>query len=315
MLGINSAFESPARQSFMLELVGAKELRNAVSLNSTLVNAARTVGPAAAGILIATVGTGVCFLINAFSFIAVVLSLMRMDLSQLQPSERAVRAKGQLREGLRYVRGAPELAIPLVMMGFVGMLAYEFAVSLPVLDHRVLHGGSTGYGFMTSAMGIGAVAGGLFTAARGRTGLKPLIVASSAFGALILLAALAPTMALELPALALVGAASVSFMAIGNTTLQLRADPAMRGRVMALWFVAFQGSTPIGGPIIGWTIAWAGARAGLGVGGVTCLAVAALGLVALRRLRSRRVLDRDERADGRIRPDLGGGRERQLDAA
>ncbi|HEX3806523.1 MAG TPA: MFS transporter [Gaiellaceae bacterium] len=291
LLGLNNAFENPARQSFMMEMVGPKELRNAVSLNSTLVNAARTVGPAAAGILIATVGTGVCFLINAVSFIPVVLSLTRMDLSQLHTSERAVRAKGQLREGLRYVRHAPELAIPLVMMGFVGMLAYEFPVSLPVLDHRVLHGGSTGYGFMTAAMGIGAVVGGLFTAARGRTGLKPLVVASFAFGALILLASVAPTMTLELPALALVGAASVSFMAIGNSTLQLRADPAMRGRVMALWFVAFQGSTPIGGPLIGWVIAWAGARVGLGIGGVTCLVVAVLGLAAIRHLRRPELAD------------------------
>jgi MFS family permease len=291
LLGLNNAFENPARQSFMMEMVGPKELRNAVSLNSTLVNAARTVGPAAAGILIATVGTGVCFLINAVSFIPVVLSLTRMDLSQLHTSERALRAKGQLREGLRYVRHAPELAIPLVMMGFVGMLAYEFPVSLPVLDHRVLHGGSTGYGFMTAAMGVGAVVGGLFTAARGRTGLKPLVVASFAFGALILLAAVAPTMTLELPALALVGAASVSFMAIGNSTLQLRADPAMRGRVMALWFVAFQGSTPVGGPLIGWVIAWAGARVGLGIGGLTCLVVAVLGLAAIRHLRRPELLD------------------------
>jgi MFS family permease len=285
LLGLNNAFENPARQSFMLEMVGPEDLRNAVSLNSTLVNAARTIGPAVAGLLIASVGTGVCFLVNAASFVAVVSSLLRIDTTQLHVSERATRAKGQLREGLRYVRHTPELAIPLVMMGLAGMLTYEFAVSLPVLDHRVLHGGSAGYGFMTAAMGIGAVVGGLFTAARGRTGLRPLVVASTAFGALILVAAAAPTMAVELPVLALVGAASVSFMAIGNSTLQLGAAPRMRGRVMALWFVAFQGSTPIGGPAIGWIIAAAGARVGLGVGGVTCLAVALLGVLASRRLR------------------------------
>jgi len=285
LLGLNSAFENPARQSFMLELVGPDELRNAVSLNSTLVNAARVIGPATAGILIATVGTGVCFLVNAVSFVPVVLSLLSMDVSQLQPTERAERAKGQLREGLRYVRHTPELAVPLVMMGLAGMLTYEFAVTLPVLDHRVLHGGSTGYGFMTAAMGIGAVAGGLLTAALGRTGLRPLVLAATAFGTLVLSAAFAPTMALELVVLALVGAASVSFMAVGNSTLQLRAAPAMRGRVMALWFVAFQGSTPIGGPLIGWVIAVAGARVGLAVGGATCLLVALLGYLALRRLR------------------------------
>ena len=285
LLGLNNAFENPARQSFMLELVGPAELRNAVSLNSTLVNAARAIGPAIAGILIATVGTGVCFLINAVSFIPVVLTLLLMDVSQLQPTARAERAKGQLREGLRYVRATPELAVPLVMMGLAGMLTYEFAVTLPVLDHRVLHGGSAGYGFMTAAMGIGAVGGGLLSATFGRTGLKPLVLAAAAFGILVLSAAFAPTMGLELAILALVGAASVSFMAVGNSTLQLRADPGMRGRVMALWFVAFQGSTPIGGPLIGWIISVAGARVGLGVGGVTCLVVALLGYLALRRLR------------------------------
>jgi len=279
-LGLHNAFENPARQSFMMEMVGADDLRNAVSLNSTLVNAARTIGPAAAGLLIASVGTGVCFLVNAVSFVPVVLMLLRIDPTQLYGSPRAIRAKGQLREGLRYVRQTPELAIPLVMMGFAGMLTYEFAVSLPVLDHRVLHGGSAGYGFMTAAMGVGAVAGGLFTAARGRTGLRPLVVASTAFGVLILVAAVMPTMALELPVLALVGAGSVSFMSIGNSTLQLGAAPEMRGRVMALWFVAFQGSTPIGGPLIGAIVAAAGARVGLGVGGLTCLAVAGAGVLA-----------------------------------
>jgi MFS family permease len=211
--------------------------------------------------------------------------LLRIDTTQLHPSPRAARARGQLREGLRYVRHTPELAVPLVMMGLAGMLTYEFAVSLPVLDHRALHGGSAGYGFMTAAMGVGAVVGGLFTAARGRTGLRPLVAASSAFGVLILVASVMPTMSLELPVLALVGAASVSFMAIGNSTLQLGAAPHMRGRVMSLWFVAFQGSTPIGGPVIGAIIAAAGARVGLGVGGVTCLAVAALGMLAAARLR------------------------------
>jgi MFS family permease len=284
LLGLNNAFENPARQSFMLEMVGPEYLRNAVSLNSTLVNVARVIGPAVAGILIATVGTGVCFLINAVSFIPVVASLMLLDLSQLMPSERAMRAKGQLREGLRYVRDMPELAAPLVMMGLAGMLAYEFQVSLPVFDHRVLHAGSDGYGFMTAAMGVGAVAGGLFTATRGKTGLRPLVVASAALGAFIVVASIAPTMPLELIALLFVGAASVSFMAIGNSTLQLRAAPSMRGRVMSLWFVAFQGSTPIGGPVIGWVIAAAGARVGLGVGGLTCLVAAALGLVVLARL-------------------------------
>jgi MFS family permease len=281
MLGLNNAFENPSRQSFMLELVGPEHLRNAVSLNSVLVNVARSVGPAVAGILIATVGDGVCFLVNAASFVAVVASLATMDGRALNPTPPNPRERGQLREGLRYVRSHRELAVPLVMMGVVGCLTYEFQVSLPVMASRGLHVGATGFGFMTAAMGVGAVAGGLVVAARGKTGLRPLVLAATAFGAAMTLAALAPSLGFELVALALAGAASISFMSTGNSTLQLGAAPSMRGRVMALWFVAFQGSTPIGGPIVGWVVEVAGARAGLGLGAVTCVVVAAAGAVLL----------------------------------
>jgi MFS family permease len=270
----------------MMELVGAQHLRNAVSLNSVLVNGARTVGPAVAGILIATAGTGVCFLVNAGSFVAVVASLATMDRTQLSPTTPTPRARGQLREGLGYIRSTPQLAIPLVMMALAGCLTYEFQVSLPVLASRGLHVGATGFGFMTSAMGIGAVAGGLLVAARGKTGLGPLTLAASGFGVALGLATLAPNLPLALVALAFAGGMSISFMSTGNSTLQLTAAPEMRGRVMSLWFVAFQGSTPIGGPIIGGVMDVAGARAGLGIGAVTCFVVATLGLLALRRLAS-----------------------------
>ena len=287
LLGLNNAFENPARQSFMLELVGAEHLRNAVSLNSVLVNVARVIGPAVAGVLIATVGDGVCFLLNAASFVAVVGSLLTLDATALNPSTPAPRARGQLREGLRYVRRTPELAVPLVMMGLAGCLTYEFQVSLPFMASRGLNVGATGFGFMTAAMGVGAVFGGLLVAARGRTGLRPLVVASAAFGLAMAFATLAPSLALELIALALAGAASITFMSTGNSTLQLTADPSMRGRVMSLWFVAFQGSTPIGGPLVGWVMAAFGARAGLGLGAVTCGIVALMGLFALRHGRTR----------------------------
>jgi MFS family permease len=153
LLGLNNAFENPARQSFMLEMVGPEHLRNAVSLNSVLVNVARTIGPAFAGVLIATVGEGVCFLANAASFVAVVVSLVTMDRSELTPTPPTPRARGQLREGLRYVRRTGELAVPLLMMAAVGCLTYEFQVSLPAMASRALHAGATGYGFMTAAMG------------------------------------------------------------------------------------------------------------------------------------------------------------------
>ncbi len=284
LLGLNNCFENPSRQAFVLEMVGPEDLRNAVSLNSTLINAARAVGPAVAGVMIATIGEGWCFILNAASFAAVVASLWTMDTSLLKPSKPALRAKGQLREGFRYVARTPELAIPLVMMGLVGMLAYNFQVTLPVAAKQVFDGDARTFGLMTAAMGIGAVFGGLVAAARGKTGLQPMVVTSAAFGAVILFAAAAPTLPIEFLALGMVGFASVSFLAMANSTLQLNAAPQMRGRVMALWSVAFLGSTPIGGPIVGAITSLAGARVGLAVGGAACLAAAGFGLIALRRL-------------------------------
>jgi MFS family permease len=284
MLGVNNAFENPSRQSFMMELVGAEHLRNAVSLNSVLVNVARAIGPAVAGILVATVGEGECFLINAASFIPVVFTLTSLDTSRLATVTPTPRARGQLREGLRYIRSAPTLAVPLVMMGITGCLTYEFQVSLPVMADRGLHGGATAFGFMTAAMGVGAVLGGLFVAARGTTGLRPLVVSALGFGTALALATIAPNLALELLALGIAGAGSIAFMSMGNSTLQLNSAPEMRGRVMSLWFVAFQGSTPIGGPLVGLTMAAIGPRAGLGLGAAVALLVALGGALALRRL-------------------------------
>jgi MFS family permease len=283
ILGLNNAFENSARQAFVREMVGKDELRNAITLNSVTVNAARAVGPAIGGVLIATVGVGVCFLANAASFGAVVASLLIMDSSALRPSPPAPRARGQLRDGLRYAIRTPDIAIPLAMMSLVGLLAYEFQVSLPVLARQTFHGSSVVFGFMSAAMGIGAVIGGLFTAARGRTGLRPMIIASTGFGVAILACAYSPVLGLAYAALLFVGWASVSFIAIGNSTIQLASDPNMRGRSIALWQVAFQGTTPIGGPLIGLIIAASDPRSGLAVGGLSCLLAAAGGLWLRRR--------------------------------
>jgi len=174
LLGLVNCFENPARQAFVLELVGPADLRNAVSLNSVLVNTARAVGPAVAGLVIAAGGIGLCFLINAASFVAVVASLLRMDTAALRPSVPTPRAPGQLREGLAYVRSTPALAVPLLMMTLVGCLAYEFQVVLPIVASDTFGGDASSYGFLTAAMGAGAVVGGLGVAARGRTGLPAL---------------------------------------------------------------------------------------------------------------------------------------------
>jgi MFS family permease len=282
LLGLNNCFENPARQSFVLEMVGAKDLRNAVSLNSTLVNAARAVGAAAAGLVIAAGGIGVCFLINGASFAAVVYSLASMDVAALQPTLPTDRSKGQLRAGIRYAASTVAIGVPLVMMALVGCLAYEFQVVLPALA-KTFHGGGATYGFMTAAMGVGAIFGGLYTAARGRIGVRPLVTSATVFGLVLLLAASAPTLPLELAALLVVGAASVSFLSKGNSSLQLAAAPQMRGRVMALWAVAFLGSTPIGGPIAGFVSEYFGARWGLVLGAAACLIAAGFGALLLRR--------------------------------
>jgi MFS family permease len=173
--------------------------------------------------------------------------------------------------------------VPLVMMGLVGMLAYEFQVSLPVLAKDTFHGGSEAYGFMTAAIGLGAVSGGLFTAARGRTGIRPMIVSAVGFGLAILFTALTPMLWLSYLGLLFVGWASVSFVSIGNSTIQLSAAPNMRGRALSLWQLAFQGTTPLGGPLIGWVIEESEARVGMAVGALSCFVAAAGGMLLSRR--------------------------------
>lgn len=283
-LGIVNSVDQPGRQAFVPELVGRDLVQNAVSLNSVVTNASRAVGPAVAGVLIATTGTGVCFLANAGSFAAVLVALARIRVQELHPAPPARREAGQLRQGLRYVRGTPGLLVPLLMMALVGTLAYEFQVSLPLLARVSLHGGASTYGFLTAAMGAGAVAGGLVVAAVARSGLLPFTVAAAGFGVAILAATLTPSLPGELAALAVVGFFSTAFMATGNTTLQLTADPRFRGRVMALWSVTFTGSTPIGGPVIGIVADRLGPRYALGIGAIACLAAAVIGALAISRM-------------------------------
>ncbi|MCG7631882.1 MFS transporter [Gordonia McavH-238-E] len=283
MLGLGHAFEQPARQAFIHQIVGKDLIRNAVTLNSVMVNAARAVGPAVAGVVLGLVGSGLCFAVNAVSFVAVVASLLALDSSKITTETPIPRAKGQLREGLRYVRGSPALWIPLATMALVGTLTYNFPVTLPAVADFVFDGGPEALGFMTSAMGVGAVVGGLVVAARGTTGLRPLTLAAFGFGVAVGATALAPNLPTAICALVGVGWLSVTFMSTGNATLQLNSEPQMRGRVMALWSVAFMGSTPIGGPIVGAIIETFDARVGLAVGAVACLVAGALAFLAARR--------------------------------
>jgi predicted MFS family arabinose efflux permease len=208
--------------------------------------------------------------------------LLFMDVTALSPSVPTVRSKGQLREGLRYVASTPKLLYPLIMMALVGMLTYEFQVTLPIVAGHVFHGSSEVYGIVTGSMGVGAIIGGLWTASKGKTGTRAMMHAVLFFGLFVAFAALSPKLWIELIALALVGFASVSFLSMANSTLQLETDPQMRGRVMALWAVAFMGSTPIGGPLIGWITSIAGARVGLGVGATACFVAALIGWLRIR---------------------------------
>ena len=283
--GLVNAVDSPARQAFVHEMVGADQLPNAVTLNSVMFNLARALGPAAAGVLIATAGLGPCFLVNAGSYLAVLVALTLMRTEELQPSTPQRRGGGQLREGFRYVRTTPGLAIPLLMMAVIGTLAYEFSVTLPLMARFVFDGDAGTYGMMSSCIGAGAVVGGLYFASHRKAAVSTaLAVNAMAFGVLLLGAAVAPTLAVELVALVLIGVASIGFLTLGNATLQLTTAPEMRGRVMALWSVAFLGSSPVGGPIVGWIGQNFGPRYALGVGAVAAFAAGALAFPRLSRL-------------------------------
>ena len=283
-LGFVNVFDNPARQSFISEMVSTRDLPNAVTLNSVAANMARVFGAALGGVIAAAVGLTLCFTFNALSFGAVLVSLAAMRSSELFPAERVSRQKKLLRQGLRYVGNTPELLIPLLMIAAVGTLAWEFQVSLPLMASKVFHGGAGSYGVMASVMGGGAVVGGLISAARARPRARALCLAAIGWGIAILAAAVAPSFALELAALVFVGYGSITFNSLAKTTLQLAAKPEMRGRVMALWALAWMGSTPIGGPIVGWTGQAIGARWALVIGGVAALACGILALPALTRI-------------------------------
>src|SRR5215217_2246128 len=272
--GAVNALDNPARQSFVTEMVGPSRTVNAVALNSVIVHSARIVGPAAAGVVIALLGVGPCFLINAVSFGAMLVALWGMDPAALDTPEPAPRRKGDLLSGLRYVRRTPALLIPLAMMALVGTLSYNFQILLPLLADFTWHGTATTYALLTTAMGVGSVLGALMAGARGKVDSRLLVVASAAFGFFMLLAAAAPSLELQIAALIPLGMVTVTFAAGVNSTLQLAVDPAMRGRVMALYSVVFLGSTPIGAPLVGWLAGELGPRAGLVLGAVAALAAA-----------------------------------------
>lgn len=280
--GLVQVVDNPSRQTFVVEMVGRDRLKNAVTLNSTVVNAARIIGPTFAGILIATLGVGPCFLVNAASYIAVLVALKMMKDSELRPAPRSAREPGQVKAGLKYAWHTPTLRSTLLMMLVIGTFAYEFPVILPLFATVTLHGNATTYSAMTAAMGIGAVIGGLYAAGSSTVTQRRLITVAILFGLSIILTSLMPGLKTAFLVLIFMGALSVLFISLGNTTLQLDSEPKMRGRVMALWSIAFQGTTPIGGPIIGAIADHSNPRIGLLVGGVSALVAAVIGALAIR---------------------------------
>ncbi len=280
-LGCVTAVDNPTRQSFVTEMVGRDQVANAVSLNSAVFTSARMVGPAVAGVLIAFVGTGWCFLYNGLSYFAVVAALLLMRPEQLHRNQPLPRARGQIVEGMRYVWTRRELRLPLLVMLVVGTLAFNFSVVLPLLATYSFHSGAAAFGALMSVMGAGAFAGALASAGRDHPTHTQLATAAIALGVLMLVAAGMPTLALEMAVLVPLGTAMVLFQATANSLLQTFSEPRLRGRVMALYVMVFVGTTPIGGPLVGWVCEQLGPRAGFIVGGVASALAGLCGLLFL----------------------------------
>jgi MFS family permease len=276
-LGVARALDVPTRQAFVSELVTPEALPRAISINSTVAAAARMVGPAAGGAIIAALGVGTCFLINGASFLGPLLGLIAMDTTKLfRPATPPRRQPHAVKEGLTYVKDRRDLLVPLLMMALVGTFAYEFQVTIPLLARETFDLGATGFGLLYAAMGFGSVVAGLTVAGRVAPRLRTITAAALVFAAGLALAAVSATPTTAAIFLTLTGAASVVFSSTTNATVQLRAEPRMRGRVVALYIVAFMGSTPLGGPLVGAIGETAGARAALAVGALGCLTAAAL---------------------------------------
>ncbi|MBM3148349.1 MAG: MFS transporter, partial [Actinobacteria bacterium] len=287
LTGCVIALDNPSRQAFVYEMVGRDDLPNAVGLNNVVINASRIVGPALAGVLIASVGTAWCFIGNAGSFLVIIAAPALMRVADLERAAREPRRPRRLRDGLAYVAGTHGLMVPLVMMAVVGTLSYTFSVLLPLPAERVFDRGGGSYGALTTAMGVGALAGAFVVAATRRPTRRLLVPATFAFGACIVAVGLSPGFTAALLLLVPMGAAAVAFVSLTNSLLQLEAEPAMRGRVMALWGAVFFGGTPVGGPLTAAFASWWGTRAAFVIGGAAAALTAAIAAAHLQRRRAR----------------------------
>jgi len=270
-LGLVTVLDNPGRQALLGEMVKPADYVNAQALNSVVHNGGRLVGPAIAGLLIATAGTGVAFVVNAISFIGVLVALLRMDRSALRSVPYSGPKRGLAREGLRYVLAQPDLRAALVLVTVVAVFGQNFRVVLPLMADSTFHGGAAAYGYLMGAVGLGAVLGALFSAVRSTATSWAMWLACVAFGVVSLIAAISPTLMVAYLAMVLVGFANIVFSTLSRTVLLLGSDRSMHGRVMALHGLLFLGSTPIGAPLLGWVCEVAGAPVGFLVAGGTAL--------------------------------------------
>lgn len=282
--GVATAFDNPARRSFVVEMVPESEITNAVSLNSAVMTGSRIVGPALAGLLVSTVGFAWAFWLDAVSYVAVIAGLRMIDPTKLRLPERTGRGKGQIRAGLRYAWSVTNLRVPLLMMVIVGTFAFNFQTVLPLLVKRDLGGTDLTFSILMSVVSVGSLVGALLAARRTTISLQTVTVSTLAFGLGMAILAVSPNQPAAFAFGAMMGLASITFMTASTAIVQLEAAPQMRGRVLALQSMVFLGSTPIGGPIVGTISEHVGARWGVAVGAVACLVAAGYGAIAGRPL-------------------------------
>jgi MFS family permease len=301
-LGFISAIDMPVRQSFVIEMVGRDDLTNAVAINSTIFNSGRIIGPAIAGALISAVGTGWAFLGNAASSLAVLAALAMMRTAELFPSTPLVRARGQLREGLRYVRARADLVRTMVLIFIFGTFGLNFAITCALLAKQVFHRGASGYGLLSTALAVGAFCGAILATRRTeRPSALFLLGMAAVFSVGEIATGLMPSFVLTAVLLVPTGVAMLSVTTAANSHIQLGVAPMMRGRVMALYLMCFMGGTPLGAPIIGWLAGAAGPRWGLIGGGLVCLVSVLALAIDLARRRGLHVGDVAELVASRVR--------------
>ncbi|GAA2809163.1 MFS transporter [Nonomuraea dietziae] len=287
-LGVISCVEVPTRQAFVVEMVGREDLPNAIALNASIFNLARVVGPALAGVLMYAIGTGPIFLLNALTFGGVISSLLLMRTSELTPAELVPKAKGQLREGLRYVIERSELLLPILVIAFMAMFTQSFSMSIALMAREVFGQGASSFGVASSAFAVGALGGALLAARRVRPTRRLLIAGAIGFGLFQVVVGLAPFYPVYLLLLAPTGIALITVNTAANSLVQMSTSPEMRGRVMGIYVLVFTGGAPIGAPLIGWISDLGGPRVGVMIGGLLTLVGTGLAILLTRMIGARR---------------------------